>query len=74
MLFGLQLLDQPRRLGEVIDRAVGRAGQHERGHGLVDHHRIRLVDDGDVEYGADPLGLVDREAVAQHVESDLADA
>jgi hypothetical protein len=45
----------------------------QRGHRLIDRHRIGLVHDRDIENRGHPFVVGDGEAVSEYVEADLAD-
>ena len=63
------------RLDDLRARRFTVAGssQHQRHQSLVDEHRVGLVDDGDVGARRDKGIDIDRQLVAQHVETDLVD-
>lgn len=56
-----------------VDRSAQRSRQHQGHRRLIDHHRIRLVDDHDVAPGQNSLVIGCAEPVTQHVEPDLVD-
>ena len=72
VLVFLHPLDQ---LGDLAGR--GGAGlaarQDEWDEGLVDEHGVRLVNNGDVRGGADDLGALGGQVVAEDVEAELVD-
>ena len=71
VLAGLQPGDHAGELAVPAGRVLGRAGDDQRGTGLVDQDRVDLVDDGEVVAALDQLVLRPGHVVAQVVEAEL---